>query len=75
MAVMDARGIGIAIAVVGLVIALVGVLVAVGAFSWFGNLPGDLRFESERSRVYIPITSMLIVSVVLSVVLSLVLRR
>lgn len=38
-----------------------------GAFSWFGNLPGDVRIEGENSRVFIPITSMILVSVVLSV--------
>ncbi|MFR0309415.1 DUF2905 domain-containing protein, partial [Escherichia coli] len=26
--------------------------------NWFGRLPGDIRIESERSRVFIPITSM-----------------
>lgn len=29
-----------------------------GLLSWFGRLPGDIRIESERSRVFIPITSM-----------------
>lgn len=24
--------------------------------NWFGRLPGDIRIESERSRVFIPIT-------------------
>ncbi|MCQ4306763.1 DUF2905 domain-containing protein, partial [Pseudomonas stutzeri] len=33
--------------------------------SWFGRLPGDIRIESERSRTFIPITSMIILSVVL----------
>lgn len=43
-----------------------------GLFSWFGNLPGDIRRETENTTVFIPITSMLVVSVVVSVVLSLV---
>ncbi|MBU0563318.1 MAG: DUF2905 domain-containing protein, partial [Gammaproteobacteria bacterium] len=42
--------------------------------SWFGRLPGDIRIESERSRVFIPITSMVILSVVLTVLINL-LRR
>ncbi|RRU92146.1 DUF2905 domain-containing protein [Stutzerimonas xanthomarina] len=45
-----------------------------GLLSWFGRLPGDIRIESERSRVFIPITSMVILSVVLTVVINL-LRR
>ena len=43
-----------------------------GLFSWFGNLPGDIRRETENSTIFIPLTSMLVVSVVASVILSLV---
>jgi hypothetical protein len=39
--------------------------------AWFGKLPGDIRIESERGTVFIPLTSMILVSVVLSVLLSL----
>ena len=39
--------------------------------NWFGRLPGDIRIESERSRVFIPITSMVILSVVLTVLVNL----
>jgi hypothetical protein len=53
---------------------VIGVLIRFGLFGWFGNLPGDLRFESDRTSVFIPITSMLIVSVVLSVIANLLLR-
>jgi hypothetical protein len=60
--------------VAGIVIAVVGVAVRFGLFSWFGNLPGDIRIEGERSTVFVPITSMLAVSVGGSIVLNLVLR-
>ena len=49
----------------------VGVLAWTGALSWFGRLPGDIRIERGNTRVYIPLVSMLIVSVVVSIVLSL----
>ena len=39
--------------------------------NWFGRLPGDIRIESERSRVFIPITSMVILSLVLTVLINL----
>jgi hypothetical protein len=45
-----------------------------GWMNWFGRLPGDIRMEGERTRLYVPLVSMLIVSIVLSVVISL-LRR
>ena len=46
---------------------VVGLLVWSGALSWFGRLPGDIRSEGERGRVYIPVVSMILVSIVLSV--------
>ena len=58
----------------GIVLALVGLLVWSGALAWFGRLPGDIRIERDSARIYIPIVSMLIVSVLLSLVLHL-LRR
>jgi TctA family transporter len=58
----------------GIVLTLVGLLVWSGALAWFGRLPGDIRIERESARVYIPIVSMLIVSVVLSLVLYIVRR-
>ena len=56
---------------IGLAIALIGVLARFGLLSWFGNLPGDIRIENDRSTVFIPITSMIVISVVGSVALSL----
>ena len=58
----------------GVLIALVGLLVYAGGFSWFGRLPGDIRYESEGTRLFVPITSMLLVSVVLTILVNL-LRR
>lgn len=39
--------------------------------SWFGNLPGDIRYRGENTTVFIPITSMLVLSVAASLLLSL----
>lgn len=60
--------------VAGVVAIVVGLLVRAGALSWFGNLPGDIRIVSGRTRVFVPLTSMLLVSIVLSVLLA-ILRR
>lgn len=59
---------------IGVVLLAVGVLVWAGGLGWFGSLPGDLRWEGGRTRVYVPITSMILLSVVLSVVLWVVRR-
>jgi hypothetical protein len=67
--VVEGRSLGLLIAGVGVALVVVGLVVASGGLSWFGRLPGDLRFESERTRVFVPITSMLVLSVALSVLL------
>lgn len=71
---MNPRSIGLLLVAAGVVLALVGLLVASGALSWFGRLPGDIRIETPRTRVFVPITSMIVVSVVLTLLLAL-LRR
>ena len=64
---------GTALIWVGIAVAVVGAILrwAPWLLSWFGNLPGDIRHEGENSRVFIPITSMIVVSIALSVLLSL----
>jgi hypothetical protein len=52
-----------------LLLLLGGLLAWTGALSWLGNLPGDLRISSGNTRIYIPITSMLLVSAGLNVIL------
>ncbi|WP_312478411.1 DUF2905 domain-containing protein [Stutzerimonas nitrititolerans] len=57
----------------GLLLLLLGVALhyAPGLLNWFGKLPGDIRIESERSRTFIPITSMIVLSVVLTILVNL----
>jgi hypothetical protein len=71
---MDTRSIGLLVIGLGIAAIIVGLLIFSGGLSWFGRLPGDIRIESEHTRVYVPLTSMLIVSLVLSA-LSYFLRR
>lgn len=65
---------GNAIMAIGAAIVVVGALVrfAPGLLTWFGNLPGDIRSEGESTRVFFPITSMIVVSVILTIVVNLV---
>jgi hypothetical protein len=60
--------------VAGLVLLVVGLLLhfAPWLFSWFGKLPGDIRVETERSKVYFLLTSMILVSIGLTVLVNLV---
>ena len=71
---MNGRSIGLFLVIAGAVLALIGLLAWTGALSWFGKLPGDVRIEREGLRVFFPITSMILVSIVLSLILNLVRR-
>ena len=68
------RAVGLLVVVGGVFIILVGLLIYSGGLSWFGRLPGDIRYESGNVRVYIPIVSMLLVSIALTLLFNL-LRR
>ena len=65
---------GTVLITIGVGLILVGLLIWSGSLSWFGHLPGDIRIERETVRVYLPIVSMLVVSLVLSLVLYVVRR-
>ena len=58
----------------GLLLVLAGLLAWKGGLSWMGRLPGDFRIDGHGIRLFVPITSMLIVSIVVTIVFNL-LRR
>jgi uncharacterized membrane protein len=71
---MTSPSAGLILVLLGLGIALIGLLVWSGGLGWFGRLPGDIRVERETVHVYIPIVSMLVISVVLTLLLNLISR-
>ena len=71
---MGNRPLGQLIVALGLILIVVGLVTMRGWLGWFGHLPGDVRVERENVRIYVPIVSMLLISVLFSV-LSYVLRR
>lgn len=62
--------------IIGLVIAFAGVviLVAVRFFPWLGNLPGDFRFEGENFKIYFPLATMILISILGTILLNIILR-
>jgi hypothetical protein len=58
----------------GIGVMLVGLLVWAGGLHWFGHLPGDIRIERDSVRIHVPLVSMLVVSLVLTLILNLVRR-
>jgi hypothetical protein len=63
--------------VAGVILVLLGLVLtwAPGLLGWFGHLPGDIRIERENGSFYFPVTSMIIVSIVLSILFNLFFRR
>jgi hypothetical protein len=68
------RGLGIFVVIGGVCLIVIGLLIYSGGLNWFGRLPGDIRYESEHTRVYFPIVSMLIISLALNLILYLIRR-
>jgi len=59
----------------GVVLVAVGGLVILAARSGWNGLPGDLSFRADGVRVYVPMVTCLLLSLVATVVLNLFLRR
>ena len=37
---------------------------------WFGNLPGDIRIGEKNFKIFIPFTSMILISILLTVIIN-----
>lgn len=71
---MDTRDAAKLVIALGFVVVLIGLLMFAGGLSWFGRLPGDIRIERGNTRIFFPITTMILISVGLTLLLSLVRR-
>ncbi|HVK97374.1 MAG TPA: DUF2905 domain-containing protein [Flavisolibacter sp.] len=67
-------GIGKYIILIGAIIIIVGAIVyfSGGKLNWIGKLPGDIRVEKENFNFYFPITTMILVSILLTVIINLI---
>ncbi len=72
---MDFNDLGKWLFVIGLVIAAVGGLLwLLGRIPFLGSLPGDIRIQGENFGCLIPLGTMILLSLVLTVVLNVVVR-
>jgi len=70
------QALGWALIVAGVVIAVTGIVMVAGPrIPLIGHLPGDIVIQRENVTIYIPLGTMLLVSVIVSVVLAILNRR
>lgn len=69
--------IGKLLATTGAILLVIGLILTYAPWllNWFGKLPGDIRIEDEKKLVFIPLVSMLIISIILTLVLNLFFRK
>ena len=62
------------IIIIGAMIILIGIIIYFfhDKLHWVGRLPGDIRIEKENFRFYFPITTMIIISVVIAIIIQIV---
>lgn len=60
--------------ILGILLVLIGGLILYfgNLFSWFGRLPGDIRIKRDGFSFYFPITTMLLISLVLNLIFRLI---
>lgn len=58
--------------IAGLIIVVAGILIYFfhDNFKWIGRLPGDIRIEKENFRLYFPLTTMIIFSLVITIIIQ-----
>jgi hypothetical protein len=67
--------VGRIVLVLGLILVVVGGLAAFGVRLPFGRLPGDIAITGERGGIFIPLGSMIVISLLLTVLFSIFFRR
>ena len=58
--------------IIGILLIILGLILTFspGLLSWFGKLPGDININGKNTRLFIPIGSMIIISLLLTILLN-----
>jgi len=73
---MAVESLGRMVLYIGIIMVLIGgFFILVAKVPWFGRLPGDIVYRREGMTIFIPITTMILVSIVLTLLLNIVWRR
>jgi len=62
------------VVLIGLVVVIIGTIIYLfdEKLQWLGRLPGDIRLEKENFKFFFPVTTMIILSVILNLILLIV---
>jgi hypothetical protein len=72
----DVNSLGKTLVVCGIVLAIVGLVFMFGSkIPWFGRLPGDIYIQKKGFSLYFPVTTSILISIILSIALLLFRRR
>lgn len=57
--------------IAGIILVVAGIIICFAGdrLNWIGRLPGDIRIEKENTRIYFPITTMILLSGLLSLIM------
>jgi hypothetical protein len=57
--------------IIGVILIIAGLIIhfAGNKSSWIGHLPGDIRIEKENFTFYFPISTMILLSILLTIIL------
>ncbi|MBD3420003.1 MAG: DUF2905 family protein [Chitinivibrionales bacterium] len=56
--------------IAGTVILVLGLLFVMSDHLQLGRLPGDIRFGNDRFRIYIPVATCILVSVIITLIVN-----
>ncbi|WP_018613694.1 DUF2905 domain-containing protein [Segetibacter koreensis] len=61
---------------IGIVVTVIGILIYFfhNKLNWVGRLPGDIRIERENFKFYFPLTTMILLSLLLTLIINLLKR-
>jgi hypothetical protein len=63
------NGFGKTLIYLGLLLVIVGVVFSLaGRLPWLGHLPGDISIQKDRFSFYFPITTCILISIIVSLV-------
>jgi hypothetical protein len=73
---MAVESLGRMLIYIGIIIVVVGgFFLLMAKLPWFGRLPGDIVYRREGLTIYVPLATMILVSLVLTLLLNLVWRK